>query len=248
MFESIVIGSIAIVVGVTVLINFVGPLIIWQTQTLPAVVKFETLDDEILNRSINRKFMEYDQELASLGFKIIGSSQFKDDQTTSYFKLYWNQDISTAAMVVTMSNKQEELTYLEFNLKYSDGTMLDVMNSNQPEAYPPLDVKRAYRFPKVKSAEELLEKLKIIRAKVRDQEDPVVFDINSGFSEVESFIRLESDALVKKGIVHEPIDDMGKRRLTLYGAYILTWRSIPPGKNIVGYLSERESEKALMQV
>ncbi|MEJ2529876.1 MAG: hypothetical protein P8Z39_07355 [Gammaproteobacteria bacterium] len=146
-----------------------------------------------------------------------------------------------------MENKVEELTYLDVSQEYSDVTVMNVSNSNRPEAYPDLDIKTAFRFPRFVHAGELLEAHRILREKYKADTQPVDCEVSNGFYEVEKFLKKESDALLSKGIVKGEIDSDGKRALTLYGAMALTWRSIPPGRNLWGYITERRAEAALQQ-
>ncbi len=73
----------------------------------------------------------------------------------------------------------------------------------------------------------------------------VDYDLSRGFGEVEDFLKKESDALLQKGIVNRDIDEEGKRKLTLLGAIALTYRAVPPGKNIWGYIAEQRARRAL---
>ena len=243
----IVIISIA-VFGIPIFMNTVGPFIIWRTQKLPAIVKFESIDSGEFLQNRNQLFLGYNHSLIDLGFTTIGSSLLKDSHTDSYFRLYWHNDLKLAAMVVTMKSNVEDMTYLEFTQKYSDGTVLDVSNSPRAEAYPKLDIKLAYRYPGVCGVEPLLKIHNTLMDKFKGNVEPVEYDVHSGFREVELFLKEESDALLAKGIVSKLIDSDGKRSLTLLGAVALTYRSVPPGKNIWGYITEKRAERALRNV
>ena len=74
---------------------------------------------------------------------------------------------------------------------------------------------------------------------------PLEYDVSNSFQEVEFFLKKESDALLESGLVKKEIDTEGKRSLTLQGAIALTYRSIPPGKNIWGFITEKRAETAL---
>lgn len=239
---------IFVLVVIPVFINIVGPFIVWKTQKLPAIVKFVPIPDDVFEQQRNDCFHYYDQAIRGLGFEIVGSSKLVDSQADSYFRLYWYSALQIAAMSVTISSKIEEITYMEFSQKFADGTFLDVSNSATPESYPKLDFKSAYRFPKVARANELLAIHIKLAAGLKKSLSPVGMDVSSGFSEIEYFFRLESDALLEKGIVEADIDAHGRRQLTLYGAFVLTYKSVPPGKQIVGYLSEQSAIKTLKEV
>ncbi len=245
MIETVFETAVAVVIGVTVLMNIIGPLIIWKTRKLPAIVKFQPLDDNSFMEERNTRFKEYDRSLIELGFEVIGSSILQDSQTNAYFRLFWNPALKVAAMIVTMKSAVEEMTYLEYSQAYNDETAMSVSNSPRPEAYPELDMRRSFRFPKLSSAAELLAVHGKLKDSLKKSVLPVDYDTEKGFYEVEDYLRRESDALLEKGIVSSSIDQDGKRSLTLYGAFALTWRSVPPGKTIWGYLTQRRAEQAL---
>lgn len=239
---------VVVVVGPPVFINTVGPLIIWRTQKLPAIVKFESIDNDIFDQQRNVAFHHYDQAITALGFEVIGSSVLKDSQIDSHFRLYWNPMLKIAATTVTILSKIEENTYMEFSQKFRDGSVLDVSNSATPEAYPKLDFKSAFRFPKLQDAGELLATHIKLASGLKNQLSPVDMDVARGFGAIEDFLKIESDALLEKGIVKADIDEDGKRRLTLYGAFVLTYKSVFPGKNLFGYLSEQNAKKIVKSV
>lgn len=248
MLETILIIIFCIVFGIPVFTNTVGPFIIWKTQKLPAKVKFQSIGDDVFIEERNHEFLRYDQAIKNLGFDVIGSSLLEDSHSESYFRLYWNSEIKVTAMVVTMKSKVEEFTYIEYTQRYSDGRVLDVSNSSRPEAYPNLEFKHAYRYPEKSDAAELLSVHRKLSEAFLKNVTAANYDLSRGFGEVEDFLKRESDALVHKKIVKPEIDLEGKRSLTLLGAIALTYRSVPPGKNIWGYISEKRAKKALRNV
>jgi hypothetical protein len=225
--------------------NTVGPFIIWKTQKIPTITKFIELGDAEFISERDDCFRGYDLELKKLGFDAIGSSMLEDSHTKSHFRLYWHSDIQVAAMVVTMKSNVEECTYLEFTQEYEDGSVLDVNNSPQPEAYPRLKFKRMYRLPNIKSAEELLNAHAKIKSKLASNAIPKDFDVELGFSVVEAHLKRESDTLVEMGLLKSNINDDGKRALTLKGAIAMTYRSVNPGKKIWGRLNEKRAQGLL---
>lgn len=245
MIETILVVVLLIIVGIPVFINIIGPFIIWKTQKLPAIVKFQALEDDQFLENRNEGFKAYDQSLEKLGFSSVGSSLLKDSNTDSYFRLYWHKDIKVAAMVVTMQSKAEEITCLDITQKYMDESFLGVSNSKTPEAYPKLDIKLSYRFPKITNADELLKVHTRLKARYKSDLEPLDYDVSKGFRDVELFFKKESDALLGIGLTKKEIDTEGKRSLTLQGAMALTYRAIPPGKNIWAYITEKRAEAAL---
>ncbi len=245
MAEDILIIIAILVFGVPILINLAGPFLIWKTQKLPAIVKFQPIDDESFMEDRNAAFRVYDKSLRKHGFEVVGSSVLQDTHTDSFFRIYWSPKLKVAAMVVTMKSKVEEVTYLEITQQYDDGTALGVSNSPVAEAYPKHDLKLAFPFPGVSNTLELLLRHAKLKSKFKASASPVDYAVEKGFYDVEDFLRRESEELLKKGIVEPAIDENGKRSLTLRGAFALTYKAIPPGKYIWRYIVQRQAEAAL---
>jgi len=248
MFEFIIIAIAAYFLWNPVFMNTVGPFIIWKTQKIPTITKFIELGDEEFISERDECFRGYDLELKRLGFGVIGSSMLEDSHTKSHFRLYWHSDIQVAAMVVTMKSNVEEFTYLEFTQEYEDGSVLDVNNSPQPEAYPKLNFKRMYRLPNTRSTEELLKAHSKIKTILVPSAIPSEFDIELGFSVIETHLKRESDTLVEMGLLKSNIDNDGKRPLTFRGAIAMTYRSVNPGKKIWGRINEKRTQDLLSNV
>jgi hypothetical protein len=246
--ETILIILACIVIGIPIFINTVGPFIIWMTQRIPTNVKFLPIDNDDFLKERNSAFLEYDKSLQGTGFEVVGSSLLQERNVDSHFRLYWSPEAQVSAMAVTMKSKVEEITYIEFSQKFSDGSVLDVSNLPRPEAYPTLDFKHAYRYPEKLDARDLLAAHTKLRGKIKNGVSAINYDLSRGFGEVGDFLKKESDALLQKGIVQPDIDEDGKRRLTLFGAFSLTYRSVPPGRYIWGYITEQRAKKALTSV
>jgi hypothetical protein len=243
--DIILIAILSIVAGTLVFMNLVGPFFVWKEHKLPAIVKFDALEENEFMGNRNEGLGQYNNSLIELGFVVVGSSMLNDGHTDCHFRLYWHSDLKVSAMVATMIGDLEEMTYLEIAQQYTDGSSLNVLNSPIQEAYPRLDFKLTYRYPKIKKAEELLKVHNLLKTRYKSNDRPVSYDISKGFSEVEAFMKKESDALVDKGFAQRDINSDGKRSLTLYGAFALTCRSVPPGRYILGFITERRAEAAL---
>ena len=46
MLETILIVILLFIVGIPIFINVIGPFIVWKTQKVPAIVKFQALEDD----------------------------------------------------------------------------------------------------------------------------------------------------------------------------------------------------------
>ncbi len=248
MLETILIIAFVVVFGIPIFTNTIGLFIAWKTQKLPTIVAFKAIDNEEFMLERNAKFQAYDHSFKELDFSCVGSSILQDKHTDCHFRLYWRNDLKVAATVTTIKSKAEEMTYMEIVQQYFDGSVLSVSNLPQPEAYPGFDFKFNCRFPKVADVKKLLHIHQKLKTAYKSQSVAKDYDVSRGFFVVEEFIRKESDALLNKGVVNEAIDSEGNRSLTLFGAFCLTFRSLPPGKNVWAYITERRARNALGNV
>ena len=239
------INIIALIVIPIALFNVISPLIIFRAQKLPARVQFSAVDENGFLRARSERFNDLDTQMRGLGFNYIGSSMLPDTHNIAYFSLYSNEVDGTTGMLITMENKLGSFTYAEFSQLYSDGTMLDVSNASVVSAYPRMPLKIAARFPNINDLDQLYAILSRIRASANNTAAPVGSEPEIGFSKVEEFIARESDDLVRLGYLKSDIDAEGKRRLTLKGAFLITWRSIFPGRRIFDALDRSHSRKIL---
>lgn len=232
----------------TLVMNTIGPFVIWKTQRIPAICKFEAVSDDQFIKEVSNEYRALAESLEELGFDTVGSSILKESESDTFFRLYWDAEKKTVATCVCGKSALGEINYIEFSQQYADGSVLDVSNNPVPGLYPKLDIKMSYRFPSVTHANELLEIFCKLKMGIKSSSAPIDYDVKSGFRDIELFMRRESDELAQKGIVKREIDEDGKRALTLYGAIYLTYRAISPGKNIVGYITKRQAKKVLSRV
>ena len=248
MLELLLVLVLLVIFWNPLVMNTLGPIIIWRTQKIPAEVRFRPVDETGFLLARNEEFKRYDRELTALNFDVQGSSILEDSQTKSYFRLYWDKENFLAATVVSMESKLEEVTYVEFSQIYEDGSVLDVNNSKKMEVYPEIEFKKVFNFFDIRSVSELLKCFNKVKGKLRSDTCPVSINTSRHFSDIERFIRKESDALTSMGFLKEPIDAEGWRSLTLAGALSMTWRSVPPGSKIVGYFKKKRQEKLLGEI
>ena len=169
-----------------------------------------------------------------------------DTHTNTYLRLYWHDVLKLASTVVDMVGaNQSTLSYCELSQKYTDGRWLNVSNSNRSEAYPELPIKQSFHFPDARGVEALLALHRQLRSKVKREVQPVNYLGDQGFDEITLFLREESDALLAKGLLKPDIDANGKRSLTLYGAFVMTWRSVWPGRVIATLVKQRVAKRWL---
>ncbi|OWL89781.1 hypothetical protein [Halopseudomonas aestusnigri] len=239
-------GLVGLVLIGPFFMNIVGPFIVWRTQRIPTIVQFELVSDDDFFERCTEGVPYFDEQMIDAGFVVVGNSSLHDSHTDTWFRVYWHAQLKLAGTVVGISaTNQPDLTYCEFSQKFSDGRWLNVSNSNRPEAYPALPIKQSCQFPEVQVVEQLLSLHAQLRQRLKGGLQPVDYQAEQGFAEITAFLREESDALLDKGLVKPEIDADGKRSLTLYGAFVMTWRSVWPGRAIVAALKRRGAKRAV---
>lgn len=237
--------AIGLVITPLFILNVIAPLLIKKLQKLPARVTFEPHDEKDFLLSRDEKFHQLNSDIRSLGFEYIGSSFMEDSHSETNFSLYHNESEKTGAMIVRIENNVKAVTYIEFSQLYADGSMLDVSNADEVAVYPKMDLKITVKYPEVRDCSELYSRFKQLRDSLKNSNEAIPFDSSEGFKVVEDYMAKESDILVQKGYCKPEIDDSGKRSLTLKGAYVITWRSVFPGKKIRNALDKLYSNKLL---
>ena len=239
-------GLVGLVLIGPFFMNIVGPFIVWRTQRIPTIVQFELVGDDEFFERCTEGVPYFDEQMIDAEFVVVGNSSLHDSHTDTWFRVYWHAQLKLAGTVVGISaTNQPDLTYCEFSQKFSDGRWLNVSNSNRPEAYPALPIKQSFQFPKVMVVEQLLSLHAQLWQRLKGGLQPVDYQAEQGFAEITAFLREESDALLDKGLVKPEIDADGKRSLTLYGAFVMTWRSVWPGRAIVAALKRRGARRAV---
>lgn len=243
--------SLQIMLGLILLpviaLNLLGPLLIWRTQKLPARIRFKPHDEAGFLADRDDDFRRLDGDIRALGFGYLGSSYMRDTHTEANFSLYTHPGDQSCAMVVSMVSKVKSFTYVEFTQIYADGSLLSASNIGMASTYPRMAVKIAVRFAEVADPRELYARFRSLRAGLRNSARAVPYSADEGFRMIEDHLDHESDVLVEMGYCHPQVDAEGRRALTLKGAYLLSWRSIFPGKGLTGWLDRQRSARLLAQ-
>jgi hypothetical protein len=243
--------TLQIILGLILLpvlaLNLLGPLLIWRVQKLPARVRFRPHEESGFLANRDPAYRQLDGEIRALGFGYLGSSYMRDTQTEANFSLYTHASDQSCAMVVTMVSRIKTITYVEFTQVYADGSLLSTSNVDMPSTYPRMALKVAVRFAEVADPRELYARFRSLRAGLRNSARAVPYSASEGFRMVEDFMDYESDLLVEMGYCFPQVDAEGRRALTLKGAYLLSWRSIFPGKGLKGWLDRQHAARLLAQ-
>ncbi len=134
--------------------------------------------------------------------------------------------------------------YTEFNQRFSDDTLLDVMSGQSPSVYPDLPQKMLYRFPGM-PVTELYDAFNRIKRRLSRHKTPVrTLEPDQELAGLARSLDLEIVELIKRGYYCRIAQD-GQHRLTLKGACLFTWRLVWPWKPLLTYLELSRARRAL---
>jgi len=148
-------------------------------------------------------------------------------------------------MLANIAAKARTLTYVEFTQIYEDDSVLNVSNSSQVSAYPRMKDKLSLRYPDKRAPAELYQAFVRLKQALKNSANPLRFDKAKGLQYLEDHIARESDSLVIKNYCYKAVDADGNRSLTWKGAFLLTWKSLFPGRLMQQYRDKYYADKLL---
>lgn len=233
---------LSIILAAIAFVTLMMPPLIATALTLPARVTFDILDEDEFLSGQSDEFRRLDMQIRSLGFVYMGSSSFSAVGSTASFSIYSLAEADTTAMLTTIKNGQ---TYTEFSREYTDGTRLDVTNGKGPSPFPTMLYQITARYPDVKAPQDLYEIAKQVGSSLNNREKTVPRNKSDCFRALEDAMAKESDQLADLGYCHKKIDRYGERRLTIKGAYLMTWRCVFFGMILQDRIALRFSKRLL---
>lgn len=242
-----VINGILIVVGLFLLLNLLAPLLIWRSQTVPARVRLDAVDDPHILAARSERLGELAARLVELGGEHIGSATLALENTTTHFSVYLLDEGFTIGTLVFITGADDDgVVYSEFSRLYQDGTILDVNNAPVVSAYPDMDVKIMARLPRLQEPAALHAAFTHLASTLHNSAPPANARELDCFDVIREYIEKESDELVRLGYCHREVDAAGNRALTLKGAYLMTWGQLAPG-NWIRKLRDARYARRLLQ-
>lgn len=271
-------ASVLVCASLALLYVFGSPLLMLLTfryQALPNIVQLPA--NTSFPEEVREYLFECHEELISLGFSNVGSFSLPDQMSNVkvVFALFVNRVRKTSAMAalvyVKIAGKWKLGTnYLEFSTRFTDGGLVDTMNSAQVGAFPERPNSIKTQHPEITdigvlhSAHQLLGDTHFSgRERTLRLDDQFHGDapalIAVGLTEeleaarAAGYLRLVGgdqaefgDAMAddnpyRVGIVFTP----PSYRATIYGAYLMTWKQLWPFKPIVKRLIYRRDRKRL---
>lgn len=231
-------GVLAFFIG---FMYIVGPLLVWRLQRSPASFHFVRLKDNSLLHLISPQCEAWDKELKQNDFRYIGSASMAMGSSQTYFSLYRAADGLLAALVAMKSNSRS-MFYAEFTWHHVNDAITNINNLAFSPVSPASSLKQSYPYPDVHALNDLLALARKIGV-YKEKENPrQPFPEGKEFEAIERFLQRESESLVQRGW-YSPLVIEDYRRLTLRGAFLMTWRLLWPTRSILQRKARKEAER-----
>lgn len=239
------VNGLLIIVGILLLINLLAPLLIWKLQMLPARVSLQPVEEAQFLARQSGEFRVLDGALRAMGCDYLASSSLLLENVTTSFSLYLFDAGYTIVTLVAMKAPNREVVYVEFSRLYEDGSLLCVNNSPVASAYPDMAVKIMARVPEHNRPESLYQVFKRLVASLHNSAPAANAAELDCFRVIEDFMHRESDELARRGYCRPEMDAGGFRRVTLKGAYLMTWGQLFPGSWLKKHRDARYAKRLL---
>lgn len=228
----------------------VAPIIVRFQNRFKRYAELFEIDCDSLPEEIQKTFEPNGEKLFRLGFEPRGYFYQFDQMpnTTSYLSFWVNEKAGETALMAHISLKNQngitKKTTLEFGTEFSNGISLCTNNSDLGVFnYPP--EKTVLRLPNNQNVKQLyrvhlkkLEKLRVNAEKLLPVKGMEVFDLTTA---MEKELRTQVDLGIM--FLDEPENAY---RPSWKGAFLMTWRLLPPTKNI-RQLKMRRKTNALLK-
>lgn len=218
----------------TILIVMYGafPLLMRSQQKFPEqydLVSFPV--DEFLSES-DESFKSLSSQISASGFHPVAASAFNHQSTDTRFLVFVHDEkkISILLVQITAQNIPINL-YIDISQLFNDNTVLNIMNSPMPEAYPKSSIKVSFRFPEVTEVAPLIEITERIIKHYLSSKTAISLPKGEELKAIEKFLNDELAELISKGYVQNSVQNH-LRSLTFKGAYLMTWKFLWPIKQI----------------
>jgi hypothetical protein len=246
MIETIIGLSEFVLWGILIILaaqHLLGPYLVWKNERVP--VKYQFLPVEV-SAFLNQQAPDVRDTVArleGLGFVPCASSTLTRSNLQASFLILRHKTESCSAMHVVFSHARGSIHYTEFNQRFSDGSMLDVMSCQSPSVYPDHPKKMLYRFPGM-PVTELYDAFNRIKGRLSRRKTPLPREPGQELADLARWMDLEVVDLIERGYYHRTVHD-GHHRLTLKGACLFTWRMVWPWKPLLTYLELSRARRAL---
>jgi hypothetical protein len=219
--------------------HLVGPLFVLRRHGVPCEYRFPPADVAATLAEATESFRATCRQLADLRFSPVAAGRLGLSNASTAFVLFRRPGDSCIATAMLGRNALGTRVVVDFTQPYRDGTCLSLSNNPYPPLFPRLRMKVAYQLAGTRPLWELHERFRRLRERCGLQ-DPVTAPEGGELAALERFMNAEAAALREQGVYAARCDN-GFRRLTLKGAYVLSWKLLWPWKPLRVWLARRRA-------
>jgi len=224
--------------------HLLGPVLVWKNERVPVSYDFPPLDVATFLNEQMPVVRDAVAELGSLGFVPAAVSVLEKTNSKASFLVLQHNTEPTSAMLVIASHAKGSLFYTEFTQRFTDDTVLDVMNSPMPSLFPANKAKQVYRFPGMQIT-ELFDGFKKLRDRLLPHKTPIrSLGIGSELTDLARWMDLEAASLIERGYYRQTANG-NENCLTLKGACLFTWKMAWPWKPLRNLIEVARARRAL---
>lgn len=207
--------------AVGLLLLFYGglPLLVKFMHRQPLRYRLSPLPPEALREAGGAQFRLVEDRLNQLGFRLVVASSLGSETKLGIYRS--SIDGCLAALAVTGAG-----VVLDFTQPYVDGFYLSLTNAPFPAILPKWERKEVYRLPGESDPNRLYQAFNALRR--REKRPPKIIAPGFELADLEAVCNEELQHLVRQGFVSA----RNPERLTLWGAYVMTWPLLPPFKGL----------------
>lgn len=237
-----------------------GPIAVYFAMKLPREYRTKPVDAQKFLKFRNREFLALHDEILTIDFDFVGAaklSQAGDDtpnSTDASFALYRCDTYKILAIVSSIAPPKQKnvhlpaTTQLEFMRMYEDNTAIDVNNNIPVGVYPKKPYQRAFRYPKIRGAKELLNIALHVYDSIDLKDARIQFPaLGKEFADVDEGLNRELAFLKEKGWIRENRTNT-HHVPTVKGALFMTWKMCWPITQMRNALELRASQEILKRI
>ena len=237
-----------VVAGIFVLLYILGPVIVWLTQKQAANPQLMDYSSA-LNQPSFRMLASFCSIMQSAGFEFAGV--FGLVGQTSNVNAYMacvvhrrNKETGTAIFVHAPTAPAHSKLVLEFSTRFADQSSITTSNSRTPSVLSRADNKPVYKFPAVQDPLRLYH---LHQQLVARDKPGFAKDIAPQGGEAARIVEgMQEDYRVQLQTGMLKLDYANKfYRPTLLGAFCMTWKLLPPFKQLAEESLENAAGKLL---
>ena len=246
--------------GLVALFYLAVPLLIWTTFRIEETPTIQRVDPATLPLpgEVQQHLDAVDADLQQLGFESRATLLMPSatPNVISLLRVFVNPASKVSAMANSMiatikSAAGEQVRhnpYVEFTTRYQDGQVFNTLNSSASSAFPPAPQTLTTRVSWVRDPTQLhLIHDLITRARSGGARKRLRLDESFGGDEIaflQTCMKEEMQHATKAGYLQLGAENTAYRA-TLRGAYLMTWKELPPWKQLHARRDRRRAERIM---